>query len=283
MSTPGLTSVVMVSHDSGTTLADAVHAVLAQQTELELVLVDNASSDGSLERLPPDPRLRIERNRDNPGFARACNQGAARARGDHLLFLNPDCLVPEGAIARLRQHLRARPAPGILGARLLDADGSDQAAARRHTPTPLRALRRALGLGGNAVEMAPASDASSLEPVDAVSGALMLVTRTVFDALGGFDEGYVLHCEDLDLCRRALQAGHGVALAHDVRVVHLKGTSSRRRPVWVEWQKHRGMLRYFRKFDAAASPPWLRILVPLGVWLRFPVAALRAMRRAAQR
>ena len=78
-----------------------------------------------------------------------------------------------------------------------------------------------------------------------------------------------------------LQSGRRVALARDVRVVHLKGTSSRRRPVWVEWQKHRGMLRYFRKFDAAASPLWLRIAVPLGVWLRFPFAARRARKNAA--
>ncbi len=108
----------------------------------------------------------------------------------------------------------------------------------------------------------------------------MLMPRHVFAALGGFDEGYVLHCEDLDLCRRALQAGLHVGVAHDVQVTHLKGTSSRKRPIWVEWQKHRGMLRYFRKFDAAASPWWLRLAVPLGVWLRFPFAATRALWRA---
>jgi N-acetylglucosaminyl-diphospho-decaprenol L-rhamnosyltransferase len=72
-------------------------------------------------------------------------------------------------------------------------------------------------------------------------------------------------------------------VANGVRVTHHKGTSSRRRPVWVEWQKHRGMLRYFRKFDAAASPVWLRALVPVAVWMRFPLAALRALRRAHQR
>jgi GT2 family glycosyltransferase len=117
------------------------------------------------------------------------------------------------------------------------------------------------------------------EMVEAVSGALLLMPRAVFDRIGGFDPGYVLHCEDLDLCRRVLQAGLRVALASDVQVVHLKGTSSRRRPVWVEWQKHRGMLRYFRKFDASSSPWWLRMAVPLGVWLRFPFAALRAVWR----
>ena len=104
----------------------------------------------------------------------------------------------------------------------------------------------------------------------------MFTTRELFQRLHGFDTGYVLHCEDLDLFRRTLAEGYGVAMAPNVRVTHLKGTSSRRRPAWVEWQKHRGMLRYFRKFDASDSPWWLRLIVPLGIAAHFPLAALRA-------
>jgi N-acetylglucosaminyl-diphospho-decaprenol L-rhamnosyltransferase len=283
MRDPVQVSVVVVSHNSGAALADGVHALLAQRTAIEVILVDNASVDGSVERLPADPRLAIERNPDNRGFARACNQGAKRARAEVLLFLNPDCLLPADAIERLLHHLRAEAGLGVLGAQLLDPDGSPQAAARRRTPTPGRALRLALGLPRAAIEPASAAARATLEPVDAVSGALMLMPRAAFDAVGGFDEGYVLHCEDLDLCRRVLQHGYRIALANDVRVTHLKGTSSRRRPVWVEWQKHRGMLRYFRKFDAAASPRWMRLAVPLAVWARFPLAAARAAWRARQR
>jgi N-acetylglucosaminyl-diphospho-decaprenol L-rhamnosyltransferase len=278
-----LASVVMVSHNSGATLADAVHAVLAQDASLEIVLVDNASSDGSVERLSSDPRLSIERNGDNRGFARACNQGARRTRGARLLFLNPDCLLPPGALQRLCLHLDADPRIGVLGAQLLDPDGSPQAASRRRTPTPQRALRHALGWGRDAVEIVRTENATRVEDVDAVSGALMLMPRTAFDALAGFDEGYVLHCEDLDLCRRVQQQGMRVALANDVHATHVKGTSSRRRPVWVEWQKHRGMRRYFDKFDAAQAPLWMRLAVPLAIWARFPLAALRALWRARQR
>jgi N-acetylglucosaminyl-diphospho-decaprenol L-rhamnosyltransferase len=276
----GLTSIVVVSHDSGALLLAGVAAALAQQAPVEVIVIDNASLDGSPEALPPDARLRVLRNPDNPGFGAACNQGAALARGDALLFLNPDCALPREAVTTLRARLADDPDLGVLGAQLLNADGTPQAAARRRTPTPTRALRRALGLARDDLEMAPSAGSTPLEFVDAISGALMLLPRRVFDALGGFDPGYRLHCEDLDLCRRALQAGHRVAIATGVRVLHLKGTSSRRRPVWVEWQKHRGMLRYFHKFDAAQSPWWLRLAVPLGVWLRFPLAALRAALRA---
>ena len=273
-----LTSIVVVSHDSGEVLLQCVAAALAQNAPVEVIVVDNASRDGTPQRLSSDPRLRLVCNPDNPGFARACNQGSALARGDYLLFLNPDCVLEPDSVSRLRVYCDADATLGVLGAQLLNADGSPQAAARRRTPTPLRAIRRALGRRD--VEMAPAEvSTGGVEFVDAVSGALMLMPRCVFDALGGFDQGYVLHCEDLDLCRRALAAGYRVGVANSVRVVHLKGTSSGHRPVWVEWQKHRGMLRYFRKFDAANSPLWLRLAVPVGVWLRFPLAALRALLR----
>lgn len=280
--TPASTSVVVVAHDSGDWLLRCAESVLAQSVPIELIVVDNASQDGSLARLPHDPRLRLIRNPDNRGFGTACNQGAGVAQGDALLFLNPDCVLPQEAVARLRARLAADATLAILGARLINPDGSAQAAARRRTPTPARALRRILGWRGDAVEL-PQTEAATgdgIEYVEAISGALMLLPRARFAALGGFDEGYVLHCEDLDLCRRALLAGGRIGVAHDIEVLHHKGTSSRARPVWVEWQKHRGMLRYFRRFDAAASPAWLRAAVPCGVWLRFPFAALRALWRA---
>ena len=103
--------------------------------------------------------------------------------------------------------------------------------------------RRAAGRAGR-------TTAEPLQRVDAVSGALMLMPRALFDAVDGFDEGYRLHAEDLDLCRRAREAGAVVAVANDVRVVHVRGVSSRSRPVFVEWHKHRGLWRYFRKFEA---------------------------------
>jgi N-acetylglucosaminyl-diphospho-decaprenol L-rhamnosyltransferase len=281
-----LTSIIVVSHDSGELLLRCVAAALAQTDLVEVIVVDNASRDGAPLRLPPDQRLQVIENADNRGFGVACNQGAAVARGQMLLLLNPDCVLPTDALHHLHAIHASHPEFMLLGAQLLNSDGTPQSAARRRTPTPTRAIRRALGFR-DALEIEPSEElpASStpVSEVDAISGALMFVPRVIFDRLGGFDEGYVLHCEDLDLCRRALLAGHRIGVANGVRVTHHKGTSSRRRPVWVEWQKHRGMLRYFRKFDAAASPVWLRALVPVAVWMRFPLAALRALRRAHQR
>lgn len=279
MSQPPAVTAIVVSHDSGEYLIACVADLLAQDVPVQVVVVDNASRDGAPGRLPTDPRLELLRNPGNPGFGAACNQGAAHARAPRLLFVNPDCRLPADTVSRLCRHLDANPGIGLLGARLQNADGTPQSAAQRRTPLPGRAIAQALGLRAAECGVAVPADAGLID-VEATSGALMLVPREVFERLGGFDTGYVLHCEDLDLCRRVLAAGHRIAVAADVPVTHHKGTSSRRRPIWVEWQKHRGMWRYFRKFDAASSPPWLRCLVPLGLAARFPLAALRAWWRA---
>lgn len=270
-------SAIVVSHNSGADLARCVSDLLAQSVPVEVIVVDNASDDGSLADLLADARLQRIDNPDNRGFAVACNQGAAQARADYLLFVNPDCRLPVDAVERLLKHLQSNPELGLLGARLCDADGRPQAAAERRTPHPAIAIKAALGLRQQ-LEIVPEPQTADtpLRYVEATSGALMLMPRQLFEALGGFDPGYVLHCEDLDLCRRVLAADRRIAIATDVSITHLKGTSSRHRPIWVEWQKHRGMWRYFRKFDAATSPWWLQVLVAIGIGAHFPLAALRA-------
>ena len=122
----------------------------------------------------------------------------------------------------------------------------------------------------------PVDASIALQQVEAVSGALMLLPRALFERVGGFDEGYRLHAEDLDLCRRARLAGAMVACANDVRVVHVRGVSSRSRPLFVEWHKHRGFWRYFRKFEASRRSVFTRAAVFAMIWARFPIAALRA-------
>lgn len=122
-------------------------------------------------------------------------------------------------------------------------------------------------------------DSRELQPVAAISGALMFLPRRLFERIGGFDEAYRLHAEDLDLCRRAAAAGAVVAVANRVRVVHVRGVSSRSNPWFVEWHKHRGLWRYFGKFEAARRGPLLRLAVFAAIWSRFPFAIGRALLR----
>jgi GT2 family glycosyltransferase len=111
------------------------------------------------------------------------------------------------------------------------------------------------------------------EPVEAVSGACMYLPRALFERVGGFDEGYFLHCEDLDLCRRVRDAGALVAVVHSAQVRHAQGSSSWHRPVFVSRHKHRGMWRWFVRHDPAARNPLLRLLVGAAIGAHFLATA----------
>lgn len=267
-------AVVVVSHESASTLEDCLLRLRAAHGVAEIRVVDNASLDGTLgiiqRHAAMDPRVRFIGNPDNPGFAVACNQGARDSTASWLAFVNPDLLVETDTLSRLRLHADALAGEVLLGVDLVDEAGHRDEAARRRDPdfkgmlaamlsSPLRASK--LGV--------PANEAEGLQQVDAVSGALMLMPRVLFDRLGGFDEGYRLHAEDLDLCRRARMAGAVIAVANDIRVLHLRGVSSRARPVFVEWHKHRGLWRYFRKFEAPRRGVFTCAAVFALIWLRF--------------
>ena len=279
--------VVVVTHASASTIEACLEALLSARHVVRLLVVDNASPDDTAERVERmvrrDPRLGLVRNLENRGFAAACNQGATAIAQPWIAFVNPDAFVARDTLSRLVEHAIARPGAGLLGVEQRDEQGVPDPASRRADPS-LREQLFSLGRRDNLfLGRDPAQD---VQAVDAVSGALMLLPAVLFARLDGFDEGYRLHAEDLDLCRRVRDAGYEVVVANDLAVTHLRGVSSRRRPAWVEFQKHRGLWRYFRKFEAAQTPAWQRPLLFAALWLHFPLALLtqawRRRRQAAQ-
>jgi len=272
---------IVVAYRSAATLDACLARLRASRDVAQIVVVDNASDDASASiaqgHAREDPRVRVLVNGANAGFGAACNQGVRSCASPWLAFVNPDCWVEPDSLARLRDHLVANSGSGLIGGDLVDEDGARDSAARRREPTLARMLA---GAGRRASVAVPIAHEARVQPVDAISGALMLMPRTLFAALGGFDEGYWLHAEDLDLCRCARDAGAGVFVANDVRVVHVRGVSSRTRPWFVEWHKHRGMWRYFRKFEGRASGVPKRVLAFLAIWTHLLFAAPRAWLRA---
>lgn len=275
---------VVVAYWSASTIEDCLRRLLAATHVVEVVVVDNGSGDDTaadaagsiIARIAAsDSRVSLQRNPGNPGFAVACNQGAKDCAQSWLVFVNPDCLVEPDTFERLLAYAGSMPNIGVLGCELVDADGMRDSATRRRDVS-LRALLLARGRR-DAVEIP--SNGSSLQRVDAVSGALMLLQRAVFEQIGGFDAGYRLHAEDLDLCRRVRAAGYPAAVANDVVVTHLRGVSSRRRPLWVEWQKHRGLWRYFQKFEAAQTSIGMRTMLRVALWTHFALVAPQAWLR----
>lgn len=276
---PGIAAVV-VTHESASSIDDCLLRLRIAQGVHEIRVVDNASTDDTMEIVQrhalQDARLRFIANPDNPGFAVGCNQGACDTQSPWLAFINPDLMVEADTLSRLRAHLAGAAGEVLLGVDLVDEEGVRDAAARRRDPV-FAAMLRSPGAASRLG--VPADDGVALQPVDIVSGALMLVTRALFDRIGGFDEGYRLHAEDMDLCRRARDAGAVVAVANDIRVLHLRGVSSRARPVFVEWHKHRGLWRYFRKFEASQRGPFTRVGVFAAIWLHFGAVLARILLR----
>jgi GT2 family glycosyltransferase len=273
---------IVVTHRSAATIDDCLSRLRAAIGVAQIRVVDNGSDDDTVavvqRHAAADARLHFVANPDNPGFAIACNQGARDSDAPWLAFVNPDCLVEPDSLQRLRAHGSQLDGNALLGVDLVDEDGVRDAAARRRDPdfaTMLRSPPAAqLGVRVN--------ETQSLQQVDVISGALMLLPRILFDRVGGFDTAYRLHAEDLDLCRRVRMTGAAVVVANDVCVLHLRGVSSRSRPLFVEWHKHRGLWRYFRKFEAPCRGWFTRCAVFAMIWGRFPFAALRAW-SAAQR
>ncbi|MHB8981054.1 glycosyltransferase family 2 protein [Thiobacillus sp.] len=286
---------VVVNYNAGPFLAECVGAALSAHAD-EILVVDNASRDTSVEacarQFAGEPCLRILRNETNRGFAAACNIGFSQSRGDFVLFLNPDCRLAEAAVSELAQALSADPSAGMAGGLLTDPDGSEQGGGRRAIPTPWRSFVRAFGLSRLAhrwprlffdfhLHKQPLPDRPV--EVEAISGACMLVRREAVADVGLWDEGYFLHCEDLDWCMRFRQKGWKILFVPSARVTHALGVCGRSRPIFVEWHKHRGMLRFYRKFFRHQYPWGLMWLVTLGVWLRFGLVAARHTARRAAR
>jgi hypothetical protein len=281
MITRDLVSVIIVNFNGGELLVRSVSKAFASDIPVKVIVVDNASVDQSIKLLEQafanDFRLTVIRNSSNLGFSSANNIALMQAEGNFILFLNPDCLIKPDTISRLLQTFREDEQTGLLGCRVLNPDGTEQKGCRRRVPTPWRTIVRVLGLSHftKSAEWLQGFDMSTeplpemAVPVDAISGSLMLVSREALDDVGPLDEGYFLHCEDLDWCMRFNLKGYKVIFAPDIEVTHYQGFSSKQRPLRVMWHMHKGMMRYYNKFFLHHYPWPLTIVVALGVWFRF--------------
>lgn len=228
--------VVLVSHKSCDVLLAALRALLPAglgpelAARTEVVVVDSASGDDTLQQVQAAfPAVRTIACRDNVGFARGCNLGLHGNRAEYVLFLNPDTLVPAGAIAELVAWLDSHPRTAACGPRLSDGDGRAAPTGQRF-PTPWTELSRQWEPVARALARFVPNAAPPVRsgPVDWLSGACLLVRSSVLQQIGGFDERYFLYFEETDWCLRARAAGHDIDLVTEVAVEHQGGVSARR-------------------------------------------------------
>jgi N-acetylglucosaminyl-diphospho-decaprenol L-rhamnosyltransferase len=273
-------SIVMVSFHTGPALDEAVDAVLAQDVDLELIVVDNGNPEEVTAALKArslaDPRIGVLTGHGNVGYAAACNMGAKEASGEYLLLLNPDCVIQRDALIDLIRLTEGAARPWVAGCRIVNPDGTDQRGSRRELPTPWLTLVEALRLDRMAPNHPyfrrlnqhnlPLPEAVSAVP--AVSGACMLIPLDDYRTIGGMDERYYLHVEDLDLCFSIAQAGGTVLFVPQVSLVHYKSTSDAS-ATRVEWHKARGFTQYFRKNFTGLYPDLFLSAVNVLVWCYF--------------
>lgn len=246
-------AVIVTNWNTRGLLAECLTSIdeTADAREVETVVVDNGSSDGSPEMVRARfPRARLIANRDNLGFARANNQAIAATATPYVLMLNSDARLRPGALQQLLERMAAAPRAGIIGAQLCSPDGSFQSSHARFPNLGREAL--ILSGIGRAVygpwypSFGPHVDRGP-RIVEWVSGACMLARRTALDAVGGFDEGYFLYGEEMDLCYALRQAGWQVWYEPGAVADHHGAASSARIPVTMEARLYSGRIRFFRK------------------------------------
>lgn len=226
-------SVVVVSYNTRDLLRCCLDSVVANASDAEVIVVDNASTDGSAELVRERyPDAQLIRNARNVGFARATNEGIRAATGDMILWLNSDAWLTPGALGRLCQTLDANPTVGAVGPRLCYPDGRLQPSAQRF-PDPLAHLVGAAELYRlpwvrrrfNGARH-PGWDHDRPADVDWLTGACLLVRHACLDRVGLLDEGYFMYAEEMDWCYRACRAGWRIRFEPAAEVVHVGGGSS---------------------------------------------------------
>ena len=273
-------SAIMVSYMTGPALFESIAAVMNDPDIFELILIDNGNdieTRRTLKELEKKHKnLVIVKGHGNIGFSKANNLGVTFAQKDYLLFVNPDAVLRSKTARKLAECGENLKQPWITGGMLRFSSGQEQRGARREALTPWTAVKSFTPLhklpfmSSIHLEKKPVPKQSSAMPV--VSGACMMMCQTSFDMLGGFDEDFFLHVEDIDLCRRATEAGGEVYFVPDANVIHYGSTSSVRRGK-VEWEKSKGFITYFRKH---AKTRFGRFLVTLAS----PLIILAIMGRA---
>ncbi len=210
----------------------------------EIIVVDNASSDGSVEMLKTRfSEIKTIINADNLGFAKANNQGVKQAHGEYICILNPDTVVSENCFSDILKFAERKENLGAVGVKLIDGTGNFLPESKRNLPTPKVALQKMLGIDKNYYANQISEDDTGSVPV--LVGAFMFMPKNAYDAVGGFDEEYFMYGEDIDLSYRLEQSGYSNYYFGSVSVLHFKGESTVRDKK--HSQRFYGAMRIFYK------------------------------------
>ncbi len=273
MSAPQVTAIVVTYH-TGPRLKECLYGLSADPQVSAVIVIDNgnpALMQAWLDRfVAVRADFALVRTGENLGFGRAVNLGARAANTPHLLVINPDAVVRWQSVSAMQETAAGLAEPWIVGGRIFDLNGREERGPRRRELTLWRAMTRLVGVNTWTMERDPAPEGPVPMPV--ISGAFFLTSAGSFEQLGGFDEGYFLHVEDVDLCRRCREAGGTVIYDPRAGALHY-GATSDVASKQVARHKADGLQRYFRTY---ARGPLARVMVAALMPIMRAVTVLRA-------
>ena len=284
-------SIIIVNYNVKHFLEQCLFAVqkAAAGIRAEIIVVDNNSSDNSVNYLQSSfQSIRFIANRQNLGFAKACNQGLHIATGKYILFLNPDTIVPEDCFQKCIGFFETHTEAGALGIKMIDGSGRFLKESKRSFPSPLTSLFKLFGLA----RLFPHSktfsryhlghlDKNSNHEIDVLAGAFMMVRKEVLDKTGGFDEIFFMYGEDVDLSYRiqktvcdATGKNYKNYYFSDSSIIHFKGESTKRGSMNYVRMFYNAMSIFVRKHYGGNRAGFFNLLIHLGIWIRAVLAAV---------
>lgn len=280
-------SVVIVSYNSRSFLRQSLPPLFRLEPELptEIIVVDNASTDGTAQNLAREygERITLIANNINCGFGRACNQGMERAKGKYFLLLNPDTIPSPGAVKSLVAVLDLHPKIGVVGCKLVYEDGRTQLSVYRDL-TVVRYWTHHSLLSPLFEQTLARGQGETLRHAQWLTGACLLARREACEQVGYFDERYFMYFEDADWCRRFRKAGWHVAYEPRVQFTHLQKQSSGKAKFRTLTEFYKSLRRFARQHLSVPARFGLRLSVTLDFVLRLPVYSFRyAMAGRAER
>lgn len=274
-------SIIIVNYKMKQMILECVSSIYADARgpALEIVVVDNASSDGIAAELSSKyPSVKVIENADNAGFARACNQGAEATSAPYALFLNPDTEVSEGALEKMIEFMETHPETGIAGPLTRNTDGSIEPSVYNF-PTPVRTLVDILYLDNlcpriQGYERKFFRESPVHEPVQVICGACLLTRRSLIEKLGPFDEALWMYGEDVELCRRYRKAGYGAVFLKDCHIIHKRGRKHLESDTPVDMSRviywhYRWIFYFHEKHSGAFTRSVMRKLLYINIMMKY--------------
>lgn len=274
-------SVIILSYRNQDLLRKTLQAVFNSVTgfKYEVIVVDNDSRDGSAEMVEQEfPQVKLLRNANN-GFSAGNNVGLEQSQGRYILFLNPDTEVDTNVFQLCVAFMDEHKDVGMLGCKLIKADGNPDHAAKRRFPNPWNSLAYFLHLSrflskDKSYDLGNFS-ADQEGETDSLSGAFMMTRREVTDKVGGWDEDFFMYGEDIEFCYRVKSAGWKVYYYPKVVTIHHKGQSSKKVSNFALYHFHKAMWIFYKKHYTKKYPFFMNWAVYLGIWARYSLLKLR--------